>query len=76
MNIRQLHSALAMVEGKKVQVSIGNVRELVAKLKKMIKDDLKVRGSAQIVNLLLPAGYALQDPGPAPRRRPRGSKQD
>ena len=67
MTSRQLASLLAKTEGKKHQATVGDVREVIAILKREIKCDLR-SGSANIVNLLLPKGYALLDPAAATRR--------
>lgn len=39
MTLTKLASTLALLEGKKSQVKIGDVRELIKLLRKLIKDD-------------------------------------
>jgi hypothetical protein len=56
-NLRLLASKLAKAEGKKKQSSIGNVREVLARLCDVIEGEFKTEGHSETLRILVPKRF-------------------
>jgi len=56
MNITQLASKMTKTEGLKVQVSVGNMREILAILSDIIWEEYRTTGNATISKLIFSNG--------------------